>query len=109
MSFRDFLKDEMKYQGISAKELSQKSGVNKRTIDHYLLSKAQEPSVTNAYKIAQALKVSVEYLLTGNEINEKENEIVKSYNSLSQNQKELVVTLLRTMEKQNSLSECNSI
>ena len=103
MSFASFLKDEMRYQGLTTKELSDRSGVNKRTIDHYLMTNPQEPSVTNAYKIAKALNVSIEYLLTGKENNlpSKDIELVKSYNSLSLNQKELVLTVLRTLEKQN--------
>ena len=65
MGFRENLKSELEYQDMKTKELAEKSGVNKRTIDHYLMSNPQEPSVTNALKIAQALNVSVEYLVTG--------------------------------------------
>jgi len=109
MSFASFLKDEMRYQGLTTKELSDRSGVNKRTIDHYLMTNPQEPSVSNAYKIAKALNVSVEYLLTGKEnaVLSKDAELVKSYNSLSRNQKELIQTLLLTMKNQNNLSVCN--
>ncbi len=57
----------MEYQGLTTKELAEKSGVSKRTIDNYLMTNPQEPSVTNAFKIARALKVSIEYLLTGEE------------------------------------------
>lgn len=67
MGFKEYLKDEMEYQGLTTRELSERAGINKRTIDNYLLSNPQEPSVTNAYKIARALKVSIEYLLTGEE------------------------------------------
>lgn len=68
MGFRENLKAELEYQGIKTKELAEKSGVNKRSIDHYLMSNPQEPSVSNAVKIAKALNVSVEYLVTGNHI-----------------------------------------
>ena len=104
MGFGDFLKDEMKYQGITTRELAEKSGVGKRTIDHYLMSRPQEPSATNAYKIAKALSVSVEYLLTGasSDFSSPDAaEASKIYNSLSVKQKELVLTVLRTLEKQN--------
>ena len=67
MGFKEYLRDEMEYQGLTTKELSERSGVSKRTIDNYLMANPQEPSVSNAYKIARALKVSIEYLLTGEE------------------------------------------
>lgn len=65
MGFNENLRNEIEYQGIKIKDLSERSGINKRTLDHYLLKKPQEPSVTNAYKIAKSLNVSVEYLVTG--------------------------------------------
>ncbi len=65
MGFRENLKDELKYQGILVKELADKSGVPKGTIDHYLAEKNTAPIAENAVKIAQALNVSVEYLVTG--------------------------------------------
>ncbi len=55
----------MAYHNMKTQELADKSGVNKRTIDHYLMSNSQEPSVSKAVKIAKALDVSVEYLVTG--------------------------------------------
>ena len=66
MSFKDNLRDELNYQGMIVKELAEKSGVPKGTIDHYLAEKNTEPIADNAVKIAQALGVSVEYLVTGN-------------------------------------------
>ncbi len=65
MSFKENLKDELNYQGILVKELSSKSGVGKRTIDNYLRSNESQPTAENAVKIAQALNVTVEYLVTG--------------------------------------------
>ncbi len=69
MGFKENLKDELKYQGILVKELAEKSGVAKGTIDHYLAEKCTAPIAENAVKIAQALGVTVEYLVTGKEIN----------------------------------------
>lgn len=65
--FRETLKAELQYQGIRVKELSQKSGVAKRTIDHYLAEQSSEPLAESAVKIAVALGVSAEYLVTGTE------------------------------------------
>jgi transcriptional regulator with XRE-family HTH domain len=67
MGFRENLKSELVYSGILVKELAAKSGVNKHSIDHYLSKRGQMPTVQAAVKIAQALGVSVEYLVTGKE------------------------------------------
>lgn len=86
MGFRENLKSELEYQGLTTKELSKKSGVNKRTLDHYLMNNPQEPSVTNAFNIAKALNVTVEYLLTGKNTatdNTELIEIMKQVNKLS--------------------------
>lgn len=65
MSFRENLKAELAYQGVLVKELAELSGVNKRTLDNYLREKSNTPPADVAVKIAQALHVSVEYLVTG--------------------------------------------
>ena len=65
MGFRENLKSELVYQDIRIKELASKSGINPRTIEQYLSSAAKMPSAENAVKIANALGVSVEYLVTG--------------------------------------------
>jgi transcriptional regulator with XRE-family HTH domain len=67
MGFKDNLKSELAYSGMLVKELASKSGVNKSSIDNYLNKRGQVPSVEAAVKIAQALGVSVEYLVTGKE------------------------------------------
>lgn len=108
MSFRENLKAELEYQDIKTKELAEKSGVNKRTIDHYLMSNPQEPSVTNALKIAQALNVSVEYLVTGKEIlkgiplTKDTTTFINQYTSLSSEQKEVIKKTTELFFKQNS-------
>jgi len=70
--------------------------VNKRTLDHYLMSNPQEPSVTNAIKIAKALNVSVEYLVTGQEmlqnipLTKDMSTFMNQYIKLSLEQKEII-------------------
>lgn len=79
MGFKENLKDELKYQGMLVKELADKSGIPKGTIDHYLAEKNTEPIAENAVKIANALNVSVEYLVTGKETGFTNIETVNSY------------------------------
>jgi transcriptional regulator with XRE-family HTH domain len=65
MGFRENLKKELSYSGMLVKELSAKTGINKYTLDNYLSTHNCTPSADAAVKIARALGVSVEYLITG--------------------------------------------
>ena len=67
MGFKENLKSELEYSGMLVKELAAKSDVNKWNIDNYLNKREQKPTIETAVKIAQALGVSVEYLVTGEE------------------------------------------
>jgi transcriptional regulator with XRE-family HTH domain len=67
MGFKENLMFELAFSGMLVKELAAKSGVNKYSLDNYLNARGQIPSVEVGYKIAQALSVSVEYLITGEE------------------------------------------
>ena len=64
-SFRENLRSELDFQGLTVKELSAKTGIIKGTLDNYLGVRASIPPADIAVKIAQALNVSVEYLVTG--------------------------------------------
>jgi len=65
MGFKENLKSELEYSGMLVKELATKSGVNKWSLDNYLNARGQIPSVEVGVKIAKALGVSAEYLVTG--------------------------------------------
>ena len=65
MTFRETLREEIAFQGITLKELAEKSGVPKRTIESYVDARARIPTAENAVKIAKSLNVTVEYLVTG--------------------------------------------
>ena len=67
MGFKENLKSELTFSGMLVKELASKSMVNKYSLDNYLNARGQIPSVEVGYRIAQALGVSVEYLVTGEE------------------------------------------
>lgn len=67
----DFLarvRDEMNYQDLTQKELSEKTGISINTIRGWF-SKNLTPDVVSAVKVAQVLNVSVEYLVTGEATN----------------------------------------
>jgi transcriptional regulator with XRE-family HTH domain len=67
MGFRENLKRELLYQGMMVKELAAQTEINNHTIANYLSTNNYMPSADNAVKIAAALGVSVEYLVTGEE------------------------------------------
>ena len=69
MSFRENLKQELSFSGMLVKELAAVSGVHKRALDTYLLTEnASIPPADTAVCIAKALGVSVEYLITGEDM-----------------------------------------
>ncbi len=109
MGFRENLKDELKYQGMIVKELADKSGVPKGTIDHYLAEKCTAPIAESAVKIAQALHVSVEYLVTGKDqkfnsdsADSKTRQLYRNFQELSEHDKNLVIALVDAMKKEGN-------
>lgn len=105
MEFRERLRDEMDYQGVSAAKLAEKTGISKRTIDNYLKTNPQEPGVINAYKIAIALKVSIEYLITGNEPNNLQiipsetKKLITIMNKFSEEEKKVIFDMIHLISK----------
>ena len=67
MSFKDRLRQEIEYKGLLVKELSAEVGISNSTFLSYIDARGVLPNVETAVKIASALGVSVEYLVTGKE------------------------------------------
>ena len=66
MDFNTRLKEEIEFADIRYKELAEKSGVPERALYNYVATKNPSmPPADVAVKIANALGVSVEYLVTG--------------------------------------------
>jgi transcriptional regulator with XRE-family HTH domain len=65
MPFAENLRYELNYQGLVVKELAAKTGINVNTLNHYLSGRKSMPPADRAVKIAAALSVTVEYLITG--------------------------------------------
>ena len=81
-TFLENLKDELSYQGLTQKELSEKTGISVNTIRGWF-SKDLVPDVFNAVKIAQALNLSVEYLATGKDNNLAAKELAELKSKLA--------------------------
>lgn len=65
MFFCERLSSIMKQQNITSKQLAYKTGVSKGTIDCYRNNRKHLPRIDTAVAIAQALGISIDYLLTG--------------------------------------------
>ena len=65
--FSKRLRSEIEYNCMNHKEFAAKAGIKKRALDAYLGSQQSIPPADVAVKIAAALGVSVEYLVTGKE------------------------------------------
>ena len=83
MAFRETLREEIVFQGISLKELADKADIHKRTIESYVDARGRMPTAENAVKIAKALNVTVEYLVTGKESNSNmQNNMIPLQNTI---------------------------
>ncbi len=112
MAFKDNLKSELDYQGILVKELAAKCGISKNTIGNYLTGHNSLPSADTAVKIAKALNVTVEYLITGSDAKNfleeansqksiKYRKIIDDLQTLDDLDLEAVETLVFTLKKRH--------
>lgn len=103
MGFGDNLKIELASNGILKKELAARSGVHKRAIDTYVRTKSSMPPADTAVKIARALGVTVEYLVTGEDttVSKEINMITRNILALGKRDKILITSLLKTMNNTN--------
>ncbi|MBE6350594.1 MAG: helix-turn-helix transcriptional regulator [Spirochaetaceae bacterium] len=87
MTFKERLREEIDYKGVLIKEIAAEIGISNSTFLSYINSRSVMPNVETAVKIAKALNVSVEYLVTGEDSfhNEKTShlkEIIKDLATL---------------------------
>ena len=71
LDFSQRLRSEIEYLGLNRKEFAAKAGIKKRALDAYLGAQQSMPPADTAVKIASALGLSVEYLVTGKEYKQK--------------------------------------
>lgn len=65
VTFADRLREEMEYLALTRKELAIKADVKQRALDMYLGTQGSMPPADVAVRLAKALQVTVEYLVTG--------------------------------------------
>ena len=107
MRFKENLRFLMECRGIQTKELSKITGISENTIKSYIKEDSAEPKVSKAIILAEALNVSLEYLVTGKEIeissldNKKEiNTLLKKIITLSTKEQRLVTALVNEIINQ---------
>jgi len=106
--FRSNLRSELDYQGLTVKELSQKTGIAEGTLNDYLGKRASMPPADIAIIIANALDVSVEYLVTGQETSKKNilfdkniRSIIQILTELNEKDIETILGLSRILKSQS--------
>ena len=108
MGFKENLKSELLYQDMQVKELAAKTGISRHTLDNYLNVRENMPTADAAVKIAQALGVTVEYLVTGDE-NQTEKSmlgieiraLIQNFKVLSENDQKMISAITKLVKNQN--------
>lgn len=106
MDFRERLREEISFSGLSYKELSAKTGISTRAIVSYVSEQACMPSADVAVRLAKALDTSVEYLITGEKLRNSNNDTSKElrnllyfYKNMSENQQKLLLAVAEDINK----------
>jgi transcriptional regulator with XRE-family HTH domain len=73
MGFRENLKETLEQHDIQQKELAAQAHISLRGLESYLREDPSMPAADKAVRIAQALGVSVEYLVNGSESQNKKS------------------------------------
>ena len=110
--FRQTLREELDYQGLTVKELAAKSTVAKGAIDSYLGKQASMPPADTAVRIAFALGVTVEYLVNGENINQdtsahfisnpKKRSLLRIYDALLPEDQQLALDFIKLLKNKRS-------
>jgi len=108
-NFRQILREELDYQGLTVKELAAKAEVAKGAIDSYLGKQASMPPADTAAKIANALGVTVEYLLNGHDEKKetvmpifsspKKRSLLRIFDELSSEDQKLALDFVKLLRK----------
>ena len=105
MSFRDNLRETLDFLGMEQKELSAKTGISLKTIENYVKKDSSLPTADKAVIIAQALGVTVEYLINGEKpkkanislINPQHKEVIEILPKLTKYNYDVLFSLAKTL------------
>ena len=109
MGFKENLKSELAYQDMLVKELAARSGISKHTLDNYLSVRGYMPSTNAAVKIARALGVSVEYLVTGEEnrpdkasLGPEIRSLVQNFKLLNEDDRKMITSIMQLFKNRRN-------
>lgn len=91
--FKQRLSDELSYKGFSIKEFAAKVGISVSTLNMYLYRNSI-PAADVAVKMAKALNVTTEYLITG-----EETKATKAVSELQSSQKREIYYLVESFQE----------
>ena len=105
MSFRDNLRETLEFVDMEQKELAAKTGISLKTIENYVKKESSIPSADKAVLIAQALGVSVEYLISGKKLEKtdilaiqpKYKEVIEVVSKLNKYNFDVIVSIAKTL------------
>ncbi len=107
MDFWKRVEDELEFQGKSKKELACLTNIKEQTL-HKAFERSSAPSAETALKIAKALNVSIEYLITGKEdkdtpenqrISPQIKELITKLNHFTPKQKQIIFDIAEVIEE----------
>lgn len=109
MGFKENLKSELAYQDMQVKELSEITGISRYTIGNYLSIRERIPTADVAVKIAQALGVSVEYLVTGEEntldkpsLGPEIRGLLQNYKLLCEDDRKMIIAIIQLFKNKRN-------
>ena len=109
MGFKENLKSELAYQDMLVKELAGITGISRHTIDNYLNVRERIPTADVAVKIAKALGVTVEYLVTGEEnsiekpmFSTEIRGLIQNFKQLSEDDQKKIMAIIQIFKKYNN-------
>ena len=102
MRFKERLREEIEYKGMTVKEIAAMSGISSNTLLSYIDSRGYLPNVETAVKIARILDVSVEYLVTGKHatnFDKETDDFLQVYTRLNKRDKKLLGKIADSMNE----------
>jgi transcriptional regulator with XRE-family HTH domain len=116
-NFREILREELDYQGLTVKELATKSATAKGAIDSYLGKQASMPPADTAVRIAGVLGVTVEYLVNGHDSNRetssqfisnpKKRSLLRIFDELLPGDQKLTLDFVKLLKKNKDEKEAD--
>ena len=105
MGFKENLREEMDFQDIKPKELSEKTGISVNTLRNYINNHDALPNIDSAVKIAKVLNTTVEELVEGRknkaefQNSDMAGKFLSIFTKLSENDQKSVISLLEEMKR----------